>query len=85
MREAARQSAEALPATDLAAIVTTSGLVQSPMTVDRGKFYDALAKLRAERAYDAMKVMMAALAIAPGAYFSAMNSSGTKMSAWPMT
>jgi VWFA-related protein len=48
VREAARQSVEALPAIDLAAIVTTSGLVQSPMTVDRGKFYDALAKLRAE-------------------------------------
>jgi VWFA-related protein len=47
-REAARQSVEALPATDLAAIVTTSGLVQSPMATDREKFKEALLKLRAE-------------------------------------
>ena len=47
-RDAAQRSVEALPATDLAAIVTTSGLVQSPLSTDRQKFKDALLKLRAE-------------------------------------
>lgn len=46
-RDAAQQSVEVLPATDLTALVTTSGLVQSTMTTDRGKFKEALMKLRA--------------------------------------
>jgi VWFA-related protein len=47
-REAAQKSVESLAATDSAALLTTSGLVQSPMTTDRAKFKDALQKLRAE-------------------------------------
>lgn len=47
-REAARQSVDALQAGDLAALVTTSGLVQSTMSTDREKFKEALLKMHAQ-------------------------------------
>lgn len=47
-REAARRNVETLPATDLVAVLTTSGLVESPLTTDREKFKEALLRLHAE-------------------------------------
>lgn len=48
VRQAAAQQIDSLPADTEAAILSTSGLVQLPFTVDKGKLHEALLKLRAQ-------------------------------------
>jgi len=48
VREAARRHIAQLPPAQRAAVITTSGTVTTPMTIDRKQIDDALGKLRAE-------------------------------------